>query len=848
MGHFLNAIRNWYQDIAQAHLPFTDPVLIFALAMLLILLAPAAARWLRLPGLVGLIIGGAIVGEAGLGLLVREGTMALLGTVGLLYLMFAAGLGLDLTQFARQRHRSIVFGLISFAIPQALGILAGLYVLGLGLLPAVLLGSIVGSHTLLALPIAKRIGIARNTAVTMATGGTIVTDALSLTVLAVVAAMAADEMTAMFWVAFPLMVGAYAAAVILGLPVLGRWFFRHAPREANTEFVFLLVVLFVSAALSEMVGLASIVGAFLAGLVMNRLVPDTGPLMNRVNFVGEALFIPFFLISVGMLVDFRVLLSWEVWWYATVFTGLVVVGKGGSALAVARLFKNTAAEGWTIAGLSIPQAAATLAVTLVGFRLDLFTGVHVNAVVLMMLLTCFVGPWLVERYGRQVALQEEQAPYRPSDAPQRLLVPLGNPATADALMDLAFALRDQDSHEPVYPLTVARDDGQVEAHVAAGEKILGHAVIHAAGASVPVTPVTRVDVNVANGITRAVTELRASNIIIGWNGYGGGRQRIFGGILDQVLQQTNQAVMICRLQQRLNAVDRLVVIVPPLTDRQPGFDVMVRMLKLLAHHIGATLHVAATDETLGVVQRRFEKGRPEVNTTVEAVSLWSNLLPTLDKAVDEHDMLVLFSARRGRLAWQPMLDRLPSTLARRFEPQNLVVVYPSEVVAEAPAIVSDHLLQSPITEMLAEGRTAFGLDDIEYGQALQRIVSVPFGDDAGTRDILTDVLVRNAREFSAEVTDGVVLVHAHVSAVTEPTVLLGISPKGLRFPLVDRPAHLVFVLLSPANRSPEQHLKALAAIAKLVRQDKTVARLRSARSPQQLRETLAATSDGNVTG
>ncbi|MFA9479303.1 cation:proton antiporter [Phycisphaerales bacterium AB-hyl4] len=834
----MNAIRNWYQDVSDAHLPITDPVLIFALVMILILLGPAAARRLGMPGLVGLIIGGAIVGEAGLGLIARPGTMELLGTVGLLYLMFAAGLGLDLAQFSRQRNRSVIFGLVSFFIPQIMGVLAGVYLLGFDLIPAVLLGSIVGSHTLLALPIAKRIGIARNTAITMATGGTIVTDALSLTVLAVVAALAAGEMTAMFWITFPLMVGAYAASIIIGLPIIGRWFYRSVQREANTEFVFLLVVLFISAALSDAVGLAPIVGAFLAGLVMNRLVPDTGPLMNRVHFVGEALFIPFFLLAVGMLVDFRVLVSWNVWWLALVFTSLVFVGKGGSALLVARLFKNTREEGWAIAGLSIPQAAATLAVTLVGYRLELFTSEVVNAVVVMMLLTCLVGPWLVERFGRQVALQEEKAPYRPTDAPQRMLVPLGNPATADALMDLAFSIRDQDSHEPVYPLTVARDDGQVEAHVAAGEKMLGHAVIHAAGASVPVIPVTRVDINVANGITRAVTELRISNIVVGWNGYGGGRQRIFGGILDQVLQQTQQAVMICRMQRLLNTTEQIVIVVPPLTDRQPGFDVMVRMLKLMAHHISAKLRVVTTEETWTAVRRVFEKGRPEVTVNFEPVSIWSNLLPVLDKTVEEHDILALFSARKGRLAWQPMLDRLPSTFARRFDEQNLLVVYPSEVVVETSSAMASHLDELPLIEALADGRTAFDLDEQNHEAALKQIVDVVFSDDDATRSILTEVLVRNSREFSAEVTPGVVLVHAHVSAVTEPTVLLGISPAGLRFPLVQRPANLVFVLLSPANRSPEQHLKALAEIAKLVRQETTVKRLRNARSADDLRQSL----------
>lgn len=842
---FLSAAADGWRRLGEEHLPFTDPVLIFALVMVLILLAPMLARRLRMPDIIGLIFAGILIGPNAIGLLDRDQTMILLGTVGLLYIMFMAGLEVDLNEFFKYRNRSLIFGALTFALPQGLGTMVALTLLGMSWPAAILLASMFASHTLVAYPTVIRLGIARNSAVTTAIGGTIITDTAALLVLAVIAASETGELTVSFWLRLAGALGVYVFAVLWGLSRLGRWFFRHAADGGAIEYVFVIAAGFACAYLAQVAGVEPIIGAFLAGLALNRLIPHQGPLMNRIHFVGNALFVPFFLVSVGMLVDLRLLWgSSTIWLVGVSMVVTVTVTKWLAARAAQRLLHYSSAEGMVIFGLSVPQAAATLAAVFVGFKIGLFGDEILNGTVMMILVTCILGPWAVERFGRIVAMDEERSPYRPGDAPQRLLVPLGNPVTANTLMDLAFALREPDSHEPLYPMTVARDDGHVEAHVAAGEKMLGHAVIHAAGAGVPVIPVTRVDINVANGITRAMTEMRISDLLIGWHGRPNLRQQVFGTILDQVLARTQQTVMICRLDQPLNTTQRVVVIVPPLIDRQPGFIAAVRSLKLLAHHIGATLHVVAAEPTLEQVRDRFAKGRPDVDVSLTALSTWAAAAFSLREIGQEHDMLVLFSARKGRLAWQPMLDRLPSLLAQQHVRQNLMVIYPSEIAAEPASRLSEYLTQRTLTEALAQGRTAFDLDDMSHEEALRRIVALAFADDPPLRQAMTDVLIRNSAGFPAEVTPGVVLVHAHVSAVDEPMVLLGISQSGLQFPLTERPAHLVFVLLSPGDRSPEQHLQALAAIARLVRDPATVEHLRAARSPQQLRQTLETDQTG----
>ncbi|RMH68240.1 MAG: cation:proton antiporter, partial [Bacteroidetes bacterium] len=479
-------------------LPVTDPVLVFALAMLIILVAPVVFTRLRIPGLVGLIVAGAIVGPTGIGLLERNETFELLGTVGLLYLMFVAGLSIDLNQFAKLRTRSLVFGLTSFVIPQTLALLLGTQLLGFDLPQALLLGSIVGSHTLLAYPIASRLGITKNNAVIMTMGGTMVADVLSLLILAIVVALIEGASGPGFWLRFTLLMLLYAAGVVFLLPRLGRWFFRTVRNQADVEFVFLVAVVFLVAYLASWANLAPIIGAFLAGLVMNRLVPENSPLMTRVRFVGNALFIPFFLISVGMLVDLRVLVSsLTLWERALLFTGLVLGGKLAAAMLVRQVYGYTAVEGWVTYGLSTPQAAATLAVTLIGFELGLFDGTTVNAVIVMILLTSLVGPSVVDRFGRKLAVQETTRPYEPTQAPQRILVPLANPEHVEALIDIALIVHDPKSEQPIYPLVVVRDEEESGAPVAAAEQILSRAIVHAAAADVPVQPLTRIDLNVA---------------------------------------------------------------------------------------------------------------------------------------------------------------------------------------------------------------------------------------------------------------------------------------------------------------------------------------------------------------
>ncbi|NBC01286.1 MAG: universal stress protein [Bacteroidetes bacterium] len=803
-------------------LPITDPVLTFATVMVIVLVAPLLFKRLGVPGIVGLIVFGAVAGESVLGLLQVDNTFELLGRVGLLYLMFTAGLSLDLNQFVKYKSRSLVFGLLSFLFPMALALSVGVQLLNYETATALLIGAVVGSHTLLAYPIAEKLGITKNLAVTMTMGGTMVTDLVSLLVLAIVAATVEGATGLGFWATFAGVVLAYGVLVALLLPRLGRWFFRNVRNQPDMEFVFLLAVVFVTAYMAQVAYLAPIIGAFFAGIILNRLVPERSPLMLRIKFVGDALFVPFFLVYVGLLVDVAVLVEGtEVVLLALILAAVVWVGKLIAAKGVQWLYAYTPDEGWAIFGLSTPQSAATLAVTLVGFELGLFDEALLNAVVVLILLTCLVGPWVVERFGRRVAIQEEQKPYEASEAPQRILVPLANPETSEDLVDMAVYIRNPNSEEPVYPLSIAREGGNQEAEVAAAEQLLSRAVLHAATADVPVRPGTRIDLNVANGVRRAIDEYRISTVVIGWSGDNTARRYIFGSVLDQLLEETEEMVLVCRITQPLNTIRRMLLAIPPYADREPGFADAVRAMKIMANQIGAELLVLTTATSARIQVPVIQALRPEVPVEPIALTQWSDLMRTLDETVKEDDLFSLLSVRSGSVAWRASLDRLPRLIAQRFAQTSDVTLYAPERPVSKLTQTGQKRPQTITEDMLQVSRLRSEADAQPAEQVMEQVLAQDMGLRPETAQHLAASFTEDGDNYAPELMAGAALYHLHLPLVAdEPLLVAGLSAEGLSLPRTSQPVHVLLILLVPKTASTDRYLDLVTGVAKLLTREK----------------------------
>lgn len=797
-------------------LPIQDPVLIFASVMVLILLSPLLSKRLRLPSTVGLILAGMLAGPSVTGLLERDSTIVLLGTVGLLYLIFTAGVSLDLDQFQKLRGRSILFGLISICLPFGLAYAGGLWLLGMDLNPILLLGAIVGSHTLLAFPLAAKLGIGRNPAVTLTVGGTIVTDFISLMVLGfVIAAVRDPDIDLRFWATFLGSILVFMGAVFLIIPRLARWFFQTVTGETEADYVFLLAILFVTAYLAKLAGLAPIIGAFMAGLLLNKLVPDTSPLMNRIQFMGNALFVPFFLISVGMLVDVSVMAAWDVWALAAVFTAMVVVGKGAAAWVSGLLFRFDATQIAVMAGLSIPQAAATLAVTLIGFEMGLFDTLVVNAVVIMILATCLAGPWLVDTYGRRLAIESQDEVIQSDSTPQRILVPLANPTTAEDLMDIAFAIRDARVKEPVYPLTVVRDGPDVQRDVAGSEKMLAHSVIYAAGADVPVVPVTRVDQNISSGIARAVKERLISTVIIGWNGERSTTEHIFGGVLDQLLDQVRRMIWVCKMENRVGTVRHVYFAIPPFATLEPGFMDVLRSVMILANQIGAELTVIGIEERMARIRRCVAATRDAIQCGFLPMDQWSDLQTVLEKRMTQDDLFILQSAREGTLSWKPGLNRLPGDFTARYPERNFIAVYPSETETSASpeGAAEDHPLQT----LMEEASVLFPSKIADFHGLAPILIGELHPKEPALHDDLVRELIRSNESYNSEVVKGAVLLDMVDAHLDEPRLVVAVCRRSISVPMTTAPAQVVALVAHPPSDAPERNLDRLNVLARKLR-------------------------------
>ncbi|MBD0336924.1 MAG: cation:proton antiporter [Cyanobacteria bacterium Co-bin13] len=814
-------------------LPVQDPVLIFGICMVVILVTPLLFERFKLPGIIGPIVAGVVLGASVLNVLERGQAIELLGNVGLLYIMFLAGLEINLTQFRKNRDRSLVFGIITFTIPQVTGTII-FRLLGFDWAASILVASMFASHTLVPYPIISRLGIVKNDAVVTTVGGTILTDTVALLVLVVIARSVQGDLDARFWITLSLSMAIYVAAVLYLLPILVRWFFRNVSDGGKSEFVFVLAVVFIGAYLARAVGTEAILGAFLVGLTLNRLIPERSRLMSQIQFFGETFIIPFFLIFIGLLVDVSVLASSPTAWLVMGTMLATNVGTKFVAAGITRkIYNYSNAQGWVIFGLSTCEAAATLAATLVGYELGIIGDDVLNGVVMMIFATCVLGPWVVERFGREVARQEQEQLYEPRQAPQRILVPLANPATSEALLNLAAMLRDEKSEEAVFPLTAIAEEADTEnteSKVAGAERLLAHAIVHAAEMDIPVNPVTRVARNPASGIIDAATERRISDIVIGWNGARSTQQRIFGTVIDQVLERSTQQIWVCKLNHPINTFQRLVVLLPPLIDHNLGFYETVRSLKHLAAQLGTQLQVLVVQDDPERFRRHFEAIAIEATTGFIQVPNWQSVRTEMQDFSSDNDLVVLVSAREGTLAYNRQLAQLPQTLSDLNA--SFLVLYPSERDARNYGAMQPRGLP----EILTEDRIKLNLATASYERTVEALLSTAMPKEDPQHWAVLKSLVYDDVGYASEILPGVIISHARVQGLKETQLFLGIHPQGVPHDRAEKPVHVVLLLLSPGQRSTQDHLTQLAEIARSFNHGDRLDNLINAESVDEVRD------------
>jgi Kef-type K+ transport system membrane component KefB len=665
------------------HLPITDPVLVFSVILFVILLTPIVLQRLRIPSIVGLILAGVALGPHGSHVLERDQAIVLFGTVGVLYIMFLAGLEIDLQDFKRHRHKSIVYGLMTFLIPIISGTLVCQYFLGFNLVSCILISSTFSSNTLVAYPILSRLGITKNIAVNVAVGGTMITDILALLVLAIITTSTTGVLDTEFWVRLGVSFSVFSLVVLFGFPILARWFFKNMQGDSISQYVFVMAMVFLAGFLAKMAGVEPIIGAFLAGISLNKLVPHTSMLKNRLEFVGNALFIPFFLISVGMLVDLTVFWkSDQALIVAILMTTMALLGKWTAAFLTKTFFKFSRTEGSILFGLSAAHAAATLAVILEGHSIGILNDDVLNGTIVMILVTCLVSSFVVERAGRKLVLSETEHTHQEvEDEPERILVPIANPETFQNLIDFAFLIKNKQSIEPVYPLSIVTDDDASEKNVRQSNKMLEKVQSYANASGQLVQVLTRVDMNVARGISRAIKDLLITEVIIGWHGTSSPTELLFGNLHDNLLKRSEKMIFLTRIVQPLNTISRIVVVVPPKAAFEKGFGRWLNVVKTFAKQTGCDIVIWADNDTNEAIQSVLLTAK--INTPIKYREFedWEDFL-ILSREVAKDDLFVVVTARPGSISYQTVLDSIPKKISKHFKKTNVILLYPEQNIGQ----------------------------------------------------------------------------------------------------------------------------------------------------------------------
>ena len=663
--------------------PVTDPTWIFLLVLLIILFSPLLMDRLRVPHIIGMIIAGVIIGEHGLNILARDSSFELFGEVGLYYIMFLAGLEMNLNDLKENKFKALGLGLLCFSIPIVIGFAINTVVLQYGIATSILLASMYASNTQVSYPIVLKYGLSHQRSVSIAVGGTAVTDTLTLLVLAVVSGMFKGDMDGGYWVWLVVKGIGLSFVIIVLFPLLSRWFFRRYD-DGVMQFIFVLAMAFLGAALMEIVGMQGILGAFLAGLVLNRLIPRVSPLMNHIEFVGNALFIPYFLIGVGMLIDVHVIFGGgNALMVAAIMISVALFGKWVACFIVRKTNRMSRPEGYLMYGLSTAQAAATLAAVMVGYNVVLPDGSRLlnedvlNGTILLILVTCIVSSLITDKTARIIAMSESQPDEHLHRSTEKILITLSNPDKINQLMELGLLIRGEKFHDNLMSLTVVTDTNDSDTAERRGRQCLERAAMVTASTNVKLTPICRYDVNVTSGIVHTVKEYDVTTVVLGLHRKTNMVDSFFGTITANLLKGIHREVIIAKLLIPLNTVKRIVVAVPPNAEYEAGFQRWLRHFCRMGAAIGCRVHFYATEQTTGYIQSFLQSKYKQTLTDFSILDDWEDLLLLTGRVEYDH-LFVVISARQGSISYDPSFEKLPVQLSRYFAGSSLIVVYPDQ--------------------------------------------------------------------------------------------------------------------------------------------------------------------------
>jgi len=669
-----------------SYFPITSPTLIFCVVLLIILSAPIIMGKLRIPHIIGMVLAGMVIGQHGLNILTRDSSFELFGKVGLLYIMFLAGLEMDLESVKRNSRRFLIFGLLTCLIPLTLTYIMSQILLGYSHAASFLLGCIMASNTLIAYPIISRYGLQRDSSVMLSVGSSMLSLFMALMMLAALSAAYNEDTGIVFWLLFLLKFIVFCGFLIWIIPKTARYFLRRYS-DAIMQYIFVLAVMFLAAALSEAIGVEGIVGAFMAGLILNRYISHVSPLMNRIEFIGNALFIPYFLIGVGMLINVRSLFEGpHMLWIVVMIAFFGTFGKAVAAYLSSLLFRLPKVAGNMMFGLTCAHAAGAIAMVMVGMHLEVSPGHYLvndeilNGVVIMILITCIISTLMTDHASQQIILanrQQTTVQSRHKADDEKIMLCVKYPEIAPQLLELAIMVRNEKLNRGLVALNVVYDNDHASKNYIEGVRLLEHLEHRASASDIHMQTQVRLASNIANGIKHAFREFGASEIIMGMHVHTDVNPKFWGEFIQSLYNGLNRQIVLTRFVQPLNTLRRIQVVVPSRAEFEPGFHRWMERLSRMASNLDCRIQFHGRNESLELIREYINNHHPNVRAEYTYMAHW-NELPKLAANINDDHMFVVITARKGTISYKSALERLPKELQQHFSGKNLMIIFPDQ--------------------------------------------------------------------------------------------------------------------------------------------------------------------------
>ena len=668
-----------------SYLPITDPTFIFFVVLMIILFAPIVMSKLRIPHIIGMVLAGIAIGQYGFNILVRDNSFELFGRVGLYYIMFLAGLEMDMEGVKKHSRRFLLFGLLTCFVPLILTYVMSVTILDYSSSASFLLGCIMASNTLIAYPIVGRYGLQKHQSVALSVGSSMISLFMALVMLAAISGSFSKDSGWWFWVLFVVKFAAFCVGSVVLIPKLTRYFLRRYS-DAVMQYTFVMAVMFLSAALSSLIGIEGVFGAFYSGLILNRYIPRVSPLMNRIEFIGNALFIPYFLIGVGMLINLGTLFSsMQMVWIVLLIVFFGTFGKAVAAYICSLLFRLSKADGHMMFGLTSAHAAGAIAMVMVGIRLEVAPGEYLvsddmlNGIIMMILFTCIISTMMTEHAAKKIIIQEKTHLQGdvPKDDDEKILLCVKYPEIAPHLLYMSMFMRNQRLNRDLVALNVVYDDERSNAAREEGIRLLEQLQHTASASEVKVQTQVRLATNIANGIKHAFREFGCSEIVMGMHVHTDINPRFWGEFIQSLYNGLNRQILLVRFVQPMTTLRRIRVAVPSRAEFEPGFHRWLERLSRLAGQLDCRIQFHGRNESLMLIKEYINNRHPNVRAEYTYMAHW-NELPQLAAGIADDHLFVVVTARKGTISYKTALERLPDELQKHFSGKNLMIIFPDQ--------------------------------------------------------------------------------------------------------------------------------------------------------------------------